>query len=77
MISFRDFRGYFCKRGKLRKGETPVEQELDQEEYLRQQQLNKAQQFTFIEQDDFMPEEKKQRLDYELKKKLTWKQNII
>jgi hypothetical protein len=49
MISFSDFRGYFCKRGKLRKGETPVEQELDQEEFLRQQQLNKAQQFTFIE----------------------------
>ena len=24
-----------------------------------------------------MPEEKKQRLDYELKKKLTWKQNMI
>lgn len=76
-ITFSKFRGFFCKRGHLRIGEELIEKELDQAEYAKQQQLSTAQKFTFIEPDDFEPEEKKQRLKYDLEKKLVWKQNII
>ena len=76
-ITFSKFRGFFCKRGHLRPGEELLEKELDKEEYAKQQQLNTAQRFTFIEPDDFEPDQKKQRLKYDLEKKLVWKQNII
>jgi hypothetical protein len=61
-----DFK-FFCKRGMLREGEEIVFQSEDLEEKARLAKLATTKKYDFIEEDDYYPDEKKERLAKELK----------